>query len=51
MNSDDIAVFDAQIVADDTVYARATIIQIVVVKHDQNGVFSLLALDQYSITT
>ena len=51
MNSHDVAVLHAEIVAYDTVHTSAAIIQIIVGQHDQNGVLSLLALDQDGITT
>ena len=51
MNSHDVAVLDAEIVAYDTVHPSAAIIQIIVGQHDQNRVLSLLALDQDGITT
>ena len=46
MNGDDVAMLDAEIAADNTVDAGAPIIEIVVCKHDQDGIFSLLAFDK-----
>lgn len=51
MDCDDITVLDPQVVADDAVYPCAAIVQIVVCQHDQDGVFPLLALDQYCVAT
>lgn len=50
MNGDDIAVLDTEVVPHNTVDAGASIVQIVIGQHNQNGVLPLLALDQNSIT-
>ena len=46
MDCDDVAVLDAEVVANHTVHASAAIIQIIVVDYDQDCVFSLFALYQ-----
>lgn len=51
MDGDNVAVLDPQVVANDTVYPRGAIIEIVVCEHDQDCVLSLLALDQDSVAT
>lgn len=51
MDSDDVAVFDAQVVTDNTVDSGTAIIEVVIGQDDQDGVFSLLALDQDCVTT
>ncbi len=43
MDRDDIAVLDAEVVANNAVQASATIIKIIVGKNDKNCVLSLLA--------
>lgn len=50
MNGDDVAVLHAQVVANDSVYPGAAIVEVVIGKNDQNGVFSLLALDKDCVT-
>lgn len=45
VDGDDVAVLDTQIVAHNTVQAAAAVIKIIVAKHDQNCVLSLLAAD------
>lgn len=51
VNGDNITVLDTQIVAHNTVQAAAAVIKIIVTKHDQNCVLSLLAADKYGITS
>ena len=46
MYGNDIAVLDAEIVAYDTIHPCATIIEVVVRQHDEDCIFSLLALDK-----
>ena len=50
MDCDDVAVLDAEIVADNTVDAGASVIKIIVCQHDQDGVPSLLALDKNCVS-
>ncbi len=50
MNRDDIAMLDAQVVSDDPVHASAAIIEFVIGEDNQHGIFSLLALDEDSIS-
>jgi hypothetical protein len=38
------------IVSDNTVDARTTVIEIIVCKHDQDCIFSLLALDKHCVS-
>jgi len=51
VDGDNIAVLDSQIVANDSVYPRRAIVEIVVCEHDQDCVLALLALDQHSVAT
>lgn len=51
MNGDDITMLDAQIVPDHTVHPGTSIVQVIISKHDENCVFSLLALDQDGIAS
>lgn len=51
VDSDDITVLDAEIVADDPVDTCAAIVEVVVGKDDQNSVLSLLALDENGVAT
>ena len=46
MDRDDVAVLDAQVVADNAVDASASIIKVVVGQDDEDRVLSLLPLDQ-----
>ena len=50
MNGYDISMLDAKVVTDNTVDACTSIIKVIVGKHDQHRVFSLLALDKYGIS-
>jgi hypothetical protein len=49
MHCDDVAMLDAEVVASDSIYACAAIVQIVIGHDNQDSVLSLLALDQYGI--
>ena len=49
MDSDDVAVLDTQVVANHTVHASASIIQIIICQYDQDGIFPLLALDKHCV--
>src|SRR5689334_8270260 len=51
VDSDHIAVLDSEVVANDPIYASAAVIEVVISKNDQNGVFSLLALNKDCVTT
>lgn len=51
MDSDNVAVLDAEVVADDTVDAGLTILEIVVGQDNQDGVLALLSLDQDGVAT
>lgn len=51
VDGDDIAVLDAQVVADHSVYPRRAIIEVVVGKHNEHCVLALLALDQDRVAT
>jgi hypothetical protein len=46
VDRNDVAMLDTEIVANNTVDAGASVIKIIVCKHDQDGVPSLLALDK-----
>ena len=41
---------DTQVVSNNAVDPRATIIELVVGKHDEHGILSLLALDEYRVS-
>lgn len=49
MDGDDIAVLDTQVVADNSVDASTSIIEVIVGQHDQNGILALLAADKNGI--
>jgi hypothetical protein len=51
MDGNNIAVLHPQVVANDSVYPRGAIIEIVIGENDQDCVLALLALDEDSITT
>lgn len=51
VDSDNIAVLDAQVVADNSVDAGTSIIKVIVREDDQNGVLPLLALNQHGVAT
>jgi hypothetical protein len=51
VDSDNVAMLDAKIISDNTVDACTTVIEIIVCKHDQDGVFSLLAFDKHCVST
>lgn len=51
VDGDDIAVLDAEVVTNDTVNTGTAVIEIIVRQHNQNGVFSLLALHQDCVTS
>jgi hypothetical protein len=51
MDRDDVAVLDPEVVANDSVYAGAPIIEIIVCQHDENCVLALLALDKHGVAT
>jgi hypothetical protein len=50
VDGDNVAMLDAKIVSDNTVDARTTVIEIIVCKHDQDCIFSLLALDKHCVS-
>jgi hypothetical protein len=45
MDGDNVAVFDAEIVSNHTVYPRRAVIKIIISQNDENSVLPLLALD------
>lgn len=51
MDSDNVAVLYTQVVSDHTVDTDTAIIQVIIGKDDQNGILSLLSLDQDCVTT
>lgn len=51
VDGDDIAVLHAEVVANNTVEAGASVVEIVVSQDDEYGVLSLLALHQDSVAT
>ena len=51
MHCDDIAVFDAKVMPDNSVHASAAIIKVVIGQNDEHGVSSLLALDKNRVAT
>jgi hypothetical protein len=50
VDGDNITVLDPQVVANDSVYPRRAIVEIVVCEHNQDCILALLALDQYGVT-
>ena len=50
MDGDNVTMLDTEVVANDTIDAGASIIQVIVCENEQDGVFPLLALDQDSVT-
>lgn len=50
MDGDNVAMLDTKIISDNTVDACTTVIEIIVCKHDQDRVFSLLALDKHCVS-
>lgn len=51
MDSNDVAVLDTEVVADNTVDAGLTILEIVVGENNQDGILALLSLDQNGVAT
>jgi hypothetical protein len=51
VDSDDVAVLDTEVVADNAVDAGLTILEIVVGENNQDGILALLSLDQNGIAT
>ena len=51
MDSDNIAVLDSEVVANNTVHSSTTIIQVVVGQDNQNRILSLLALNEDCVTS
>lgn len=50
VDSNDIAVLDTQVIPYNTVDADASVVEIVIRKHNQHGVLALLALDENRVT-
>jgi hypothetical protein len=46
VDGDHVTVLHAEVVADDSVYPRGAVVEVVVCQHDENRVLALLALDQ-----
>ena len=51
VNSDNIAMLHTEVVSDHTVDTSTAIIEVIIGKDDQDGVLSLLSLDQDCVTT
>ena len=51
MNSDNIAMLDAEVMSDHTVHTCATIIKLIICEDDENSILALLALHKHSIAT
>lgn len=51
VDGDDVAVLHTQVVADNSVDASASIIEVIVGQYYQNGILALLAADKDSIAT
>jgi len=51
VDSDNVTVFHTEVVANDSVDACASIVEVVVGQNDQDSILSLLALDENSVTT
>lgn len=50
VNGDDIAVLDSEVMADNTIDSSAPIVEIVIGKHDQDGVLALLAFHKHGVS-
>ena len=50
MNSDQVTVLDTEVMPDNTVDANATVIEIVIGQHDQDGILPHLTLNQNCVT-
>lgn len=51
VNSDDVAVLDTEVVADNSVDACAPVIQVVVGEHNQDRVLALFAFYEHSVSS
>ena len=51
VDGDNIAVLHPQVVANNSVYPRGAVIEVVICQHDENCVLALLALDQDGVAT
>jgi hypothetical protein len=51
VDSDDVAVLYTEVVSDHAVDTGTAIIKVIIGKDDQNGILSLLSLDQDCVTT
>jgi hypothetical protein len=51
VDSDNITVLDSEVMSDNAVHSRASIIQIIISQDNQNSILSLLALDKDSVAT
>lgn len=51
MDSDNVAVLHTEVVSDHTVDTGTAIIKVIIGEDDQNGILSLLSLDQDCVTT
>lgn len=51
MDSNDIAMFDSQVVSHHTVDSSGAIIQVIIGQDDQNSIFTLLSLDEDCVTS
>jgi hypothetical protein len=51
VDGNDVAVLDAEVVADHAVDAGTAVIQVIVGEDDQHGILPLLAADQHCVAT
>lgn len=51
VDGDDVAVLDTEVVADNTVDASLTILEIVIGENNQDGILALLSLNQDGVAT
>lgn len=51
MDGDDVAVLDSQVVANNSIDASRSVIEIVIREHDQHSVLALLSLDKHGVSS
>ena len=51
MNCNNVAMLNAEVMSNNTIHTRATIIEIIISEDDENGVLALLSADENGIAT
>ena len=51
MDGDDIAMFNTEVVSNDSIDTSATVVKIIIGQDDEDSISSLLALDQNGVAT